>query len=98
MTSYTFSERVNVHSILFWTVAIPVYRTAVAIDKTCQAIMAMLPALLLALASVGKALALAGSVALVVAVVAMIPPTFWLGLLIVGAFGWVTFPRAKAVK
>lgn len=96
MTSYTFSERVNVHSILFWTVAIPVYRTAVAIDKTCQAIMAMLPALLFALGSVVKALALAGAVAVVVAVIAMIPVTFWAGLLIVGAVGWVTFPRAKA--
>ena len=98
MTSYTFSERVNVHSILFWTVAIPVYRTAVAIDKACQAFMAMLPALLLALGSVVKALALAGAVAVVVAVVACIPPVFWLGLLIVGAVGWVTFPWAKAVK
>jgi hypothetical protein len=29
------------------------------------------------------------------AVVAAIPVTFWLGLLVVGAFGWATFPRAK---
>ena len=32
------------------------------------------------------------------AVVAMIPPTFWLGLAITGAFAYVTFPRAKAVR
>lgn len=32
------------------------------------------------------------------AVVSAIPVTFWLGLLIVGAYAYVTFPKSKAVR
>lgn len=44
-----------------------------------------------------KALLIGAALAGVIAVVASIPPTFWLGLLIVGAYAWATYPR-KAVQ
>jgi hypothetical protein len=44
------------------------------------------------------ALGLTLGIVIAAAAVACIPPTFWLGLLIVGAFGWATFPRSKAVN
>ena len=32
------------------------------------------------------------------ALVAMIPPTFWLGLVIIAAFGYLTYPKTKVVR
>lgn len=95
ISSYSFSERVNAQTVLFWTVAIPIYRGAVAIDKAWQAIRAALPTLLFWLAILAKALGLVAIIAGTVAAVAMIPPTFWLGLAIVAAFGWLTYPRKQ---
>ena len=102
MSSYSLSERINVHAILFWTVAVPVYRVAVAIDRTCQALRTLLPHLLFALAIVAKAL---GLLAIVVGG-AFLALTFWVvlaqlagGLAIIAAFGFVTYPRSsKAVR
>lgn len=64
--SFSFSQRFDVHELLFWTVAYPVYRVAVAIDATGGALHAMLPALLVALVSVAKALGLVAAVAVAV--------------------------------
>lgn len=93
--SFSFSQRFDVHELLFWTVAYPVYRLAVAIDATCGALHAMLPALLVALVSVIKALGLVAAVAACCAVVALVPVTFWLGLAITGALAYVGYPRSK---
>lgn len=98
MTSYKLSQQINAQTILFYTVALPIYRGAMAIDKACQALMAMLPALLFWLGILAKALGLVAVIAGIVAAVACIPVTFWGGLLVVAAFGWLTFPRAKAVR
>lgn len=98
MTSFQLSERFDVHTVLFWTVAIPIYRATVAIDNAWRFIRAAMPALLFWLAIVAKALGLVVVVAGLVAAVAMIPVTFWGGLLVIGAFGWATYPRCKAVK
>lgn len=95
MTSYQLSQRINVHAILFYGLAVPLYRTATSIDKACTAFRAMLPTLLYALCVLTKALGLGAVIAATVAAVALIPPIFWLGLLIVGAFGWATYPRKQ---
>ena len=102
MSSYTLSERIDIHTVLFYGLALPVYRGAMAIDAACTAIgnayrafVAMLPALLFWLAILAKALGLVAIIAGTVAAVAMIPPTFWLGLAIVAAFGWLTYPRKQ---
>lgn len=96
-TSFSFTQRFDVHELLFWAVACPVYRVAVVVDATCSALHALLPALLVALVSVVKALALVAAVAVCCAVVALVPAAFWLGMAIIAAFGWATFPRSKAV-
>lgn len=100
LSSYQLSERVNVHSILFYGFALPIYRAAVAIDKTCQALHTLLPHLLFALAILAKALGLLA----IVAGAAFLALTFWVllaklavGLVIVAAFAWATYPR-KAVR
>ena len=98
MSSYQLSERFDVHALLFWTVAVPVYWAAVAIDKTCQALRTLLPHLLFALVILAKALGLLSIVAAVVAAVACIPVTFWLGLGITGALAYVGYPRSAVRK
>ena len=101
MTSYQLSQRFDIHSILFYGVALPLYRAAVAIDAASKALRAALPHLLFALALLAKVL---GLVACVVGC-AFLALAFWVvlakllgGLLIIGAFGWATFPRTKAVR
>jgi ABC-type dipeptide/oligopeptide/nickel transport system permease subunit len=44
------------------------------------------------------AIALTAGIVIAAVVVAMVPVTFWLGLLIVGAFGWATYPRSGKGK
>lgn len=94
MSSYTLSERVTAQSILFYGLALPVYRTALAVDKSCQAIRTALPHLLFALIILAKALGLVAIIAGTMTAVALIPATFWLGLMIISVFAWLTFPRS----
>lgn len=101
MSSYQLSERFDVHALLFWTVAVPVYRVAGAIDKTCQALRTLLPHLLFALAILTKALGLLA----IVAGAAFLAFTFWvvlakvaLALVVIAAFGWATYPRSAVRK
>lgn len=101
MSSYQLSERFDVHALLFWTVAVPVYRAAVAIDKTCQALRTLLPHLLFALAILAKALGLLA----IVAGAAFLALTFWVVLAklagciaIIAAFAWATYPRSAVRK
>jgi hypothetical protein len=101
VSSYHLSERVNAQTILFWTVAIPIYRAGLAIDRSCQAIQAALPALLFALAIITKALCLAAGLIAAFALVA----AFWLpivqfagALTIIAAFAYMTYPRTQAVQ
>lgn len=97
ISSYSLSQNFDRHVLLFWTVAVPIYRSAVAIESAWRFIRAALPALLLWLGILAKALGLVAIVAGAVALGAI----FWWpicqlvgGLLIVGAFGWATYPRA----
>lgn len=94
--SYQFSQQHNFQTVL-WAIGGVIYQAAVTTGNAYRAVRSWLPALLFALSILAKALALTALVAGIVAVVAMIPPVFWLGLLIVGAFGWATYPR-KAVR
>lgn len=98
ISSYQLSERISVHCILFYGLALPIYRGAVAIENAWRFIRAALPTLLFAVGLVAKALGLTAVCVVVAAAVACIPPVFWLGLAIVAAFGWLTYPRTRAVK
>ncbi len=89
LSSYQLSERVNAQSLLWDScgLIIAIVRKTAAIVGRCFAIVShFLPLLLLALG-------LTLGIAVVAAAVAMIPLTFWLGLLIVGAYAWVFKPR-----
>lgn len=98
MTSYQLSERIDIHSILFYGLALPLYRATVATENAWRFIRAVWPSLLFWLGIVAKVLGLVAIVAGLVAVVAMIPVQFWLCLagLVVGA--WATYPRSKAAR
>lgn len=101
VSSYQLSERVNAQTILFWTVAIPIYRGALAIETAWRFIRAAGPSMLFALAIIAKALGLVA----IVAGAAFVAFLFWLplcqlaaGLAIIAAVGYVTYPRAKVRK
>jgi len=94
LSSYQFAERYNAQSLLWDACGLIIagVRKTAAIVGRCFAIVShFLPLLLLALG-------LTTACVVVAAAVAMIPPTFWLGIVITGAFAYVTFPRAKAVR
>lgn len=98
VSSYQLSERVNAQTILFWTVAIPIYRAGLATLRTCQAIRAALPSLLFALAILTKVLGLVA----VVAGGAFLALAFWVvlakvafALVVIAAFAWATYPRTR---
>lgn len=94
LSSYEFSERYDVHSFLLDSIRLTigiVRKTSAIVGRVAAIVSHILPLLLLALG-------LTLGIVIVAAAVASIPPTFWLGLLIVGAFGWATFPRSKAVN
>ena len=91
MTSYRLSQEHNFQSVL-WACC----RSAVAVGRYSSALFrAALPYLLDLEALIMGAIAVMVFGLALFAVVAAIPVTFWLGLLVVGAFGWATFPRAK---
>ena len=94
MSSYQLSQRVNAQTLL-WVIGgaiISTGRLLSAVVGRCFAIVShFLPLLLLALG-------LTLGIAVVAAAVAMIPPTFWLGLAVIATFGYLTFPKAKVVK
>lgn len=101
ISSYQLSERISVHCILFYGLALPIYRGAVAIENAWRFIRAALPALLFALGILAKAFGLVT----VVAGGAFLALTFWLllakislALVVIALFGWATFPRTKAVR
>lgn len=101
VSSYQLSARVNAQTILFWTVAIPIYRGALAIETAWRFIRAALPSLLFALAILTKALCLAAGLIAAFAVVV----AFWLpicqvigALAGIAAFGWATYPRTRAPR
>lgn len=95
MTSYQLSERLDIHALLFYGLALPLCRATVAIENAWRFIRAALPHLLFALAILAKVLGLVAIVAGLVAATAMIPVQFWAGLLVIGAFGLVTYPRRR---
>lgn len=94
LSSYQFSERYNAQSLLWDAVGLivaTVRNLAAIVGRVAAFVFHFLPLLLIALGL--TAVCVVGA-----AIIAMVPVTFWLGLLIVGAFGWVTYPRAKVVK
>lgn len=93
MTSYQLSQNHNAQTIL-WACC----RLSVAVGrKTAAMIRAALPWLMDLEALLMGAIAVLTFGLGLFAVVAAIPVQFWLGLIIVAAFGWATFPR-KAVR
>lgn len=107
MSSYVFTEQHNLQTVL-WGVAGATYRTV----RTAQQLptmglaaclwaytllMALWPVVALLGASVAKVGAIALAIAGAVAVVALLPVELFVGLAVVGVYGFVTFPR-KAVR
>ena len=93
LSSYQFAERYNAQSLLWDACGLIIAGArslAAVVGRVAAVVSHFLPLLLLALG-------LTLGIAVVAAAVAMIPPTFWLGLVITGAFAYVTFPRAKVV-
>lgn len=98
VSSYQLSERVNAQTILFYGLALPIYRGALAIESAWRFIRAALPSLLFALVILAKALGL-------VAVVAggfWLALAFWvvlakiaLALVVIALFAWLTYPRPR---
>lgn len=94
LSSYQFSERVSFQTLLWDSCGLIVEiirKTNAIVGRIFAVVFHFLPTLLLALGL--TAVCVAGAAA-----IAMVPPTFWLGLAIVGAFGWVTYPRAKGAN
>lgn len=97
VSSYQFSERHNVQSVL-WAIGgavVAVVRTLAAVVSLFASLIAGLWAARVAVVTVAKALGIAGGLAVTFALVAAIPVTFWVGLGVVAVFGWVTYPRSK---
>ena len=94
--SYQFSQQHNFQTVL-WAIGGAIYQAAVTTGNAYRAVRSWLPGLLYALAILAKDLGLTLALVAVVAVVAMLPVQLWVGLAIVGAYGWVTYPR-KAVR
>ena len=93
LSSYQFAERYNAQSLLWDScgLIIAIVRKTAAIVGRCFAIVShFLPLLLIAVG-------LTACIAVIAAAVAMVPPTFWLGMAITGALAYVTYPRSKAV-
>ena len=93
LSSYQFAERYNAQSLLWDACGLIIAGArslAAVVGRVAAVVSHFLPLLLLALG-------LTLGIAVVAAAVAMVPPTFWLGIVITGAFAYVTFPRAKVV-
>lgn len=94
LSSYQLSERVNAQTLLWDACGLLVAGTrilAAVVGRVAAVVSHFLPLLLLALG-------LTLGIAVVAAAVAMIPLTFWLGIVITGVFAYLTFPKAKAVR
>ena len=93
LSSYQFAERYNAQSLLWDACGLIIAGArslAAVVGRVAAVVSHFLPLLLLALG-------LTLGIAVVAAAVAMVPPTFWLGIVITGTFAYVTFPRAKVV-
>ena len=94
LSSYQLSERVNAQTLLWDSCGLiiaGIRKTVAVVGRVAAVVSRFLPLLLLALG-------LTLGIAVVAAAVAMIPPTFWAGLGITAAFGYLTFPKAKVVR
>lgn len=89
MTSFQLSERYNAQTLL-WDSCRLLVGSCRLLSAVGRHLSALLPHLLIALA-------LVATICVAAAVVAMVPPAFWTGLLITGAFGWATYPRPRNV-
>ncbi len=91
ITSFEFSQRFTTQSILFDACRLTIgiaRKTAAIVGRTFAIVSHIEPYALGAF--VGLVLGLG-----LFAAISAIPVTFWAGLLITGAFAWVTFPRSK---
>ena len=90
MSSYQASDRINAQALIF--------ALAGAVHGAAVAILASFPTLLAILAGIVKVLIPLAVGCGLVAVLAMIPLTFWLGLAITGALAFVGYPRTRAPR
>lgn len=90
MTSYQVADRINAQAVLF--------ALAGAVHGAAVAILVSFPTVLAILAGIVKVLVPLALGAGLVAVLAMIPVTFWLGLAITGALAYVGYPRTRAPR
>lgn len=90
MTSYAISQQYNAQTVI-WAIGGAIW-TAATLTR------ALLTTLLPILSLLAKALVIGAALAGIFAVVASIPVTFWAGMAIIAAFGYLTFPKVKAVK
>ena len=91
MSSYAIAESYNLQTLL-WAVAGATYRAAMTVRSVLPALWSAMQVLTLALL---LTMLITGAVVLVAAV---IPPTFWIGLVITGGYAVATYPRSKAVS
>lgn len=86
MSSYAIAENYNLQTLL-WAVASATYRAAMAVRSVLPALWSAMQILSLSLL---LTLLIAGAVVFVAAV---IPPTFWIGLVIIAGYAVATYPR-----
>lgn len=91
MSSYAIAETYNLQTLL-WAVAGAIYSAGVAVHSVLPALWSVMQALALSLL---LTTVIAGAVVLVAAV---IPLTFWVGLVIIAGYAVVTYPRSKVVN
>lgn len=90
--SYSLSERVNAQTLI-WAVGGALWRLWAILRTVGRVIATSEPYVMGAFVITGYALLMFAGVS---ALVSMIPATFWLGLVVTGAFAYVTYPRCKA--
>lgn len=87
--SYSLSERVNAQVVL-WSIGSTLYSAGCLVATLAAWLLAVLP-------YVGLAVAVGAGFAAVFALVALVPVTFWLGLVVMVTVAYVTYP-SKAVR
>lgn len=90
MTSYSIAQQHNAQTVL-WAIGGAIWTAA-------NLIRALLTTLLPLLSLLAKALIIGAGLAGIIAVVTSIPVQFWLGLAIIAAFAFITFPKSKKVS
>lgn len=91
-TSYQFASEHNFQSILWASIGATVAIVR-RVSVLCAALYACLPAFMAGCAIVARSLGLVAVCVAGVVAVAMIPPVFWVCLVGIAVFAYVTYPR-----